>query len=75
MVITQLNAKLRHAHSIKLVFSYVVETIKIKIGAKFGASRRLGFEDTKRTVSPEMRPKSQGTFEKRAQEREPLRDA
>ena len=57
--------KLRPAYSAKLVFSYVVKGIKIKITAKFGASRRLRFEDTKRIMSPEMRPKSFGTFEKR----------
>ena len=58
--------KLRPAYSAKLVFSYVVKGIKIKITAKFGASRRLRFEDTKRIMSPEMRPKSLGTFEKQA---------
>ena len=58
--------KLRPAHSVRLVFSYVVKEIKIKIGVKFRASRFLGFEDTKRTMSPEMRPKSLGTFKKRA---------
>ena len=57
---------LRPAHSIKLVFSYVVKGIKIKITAKFRASRRLRFEHTKRIMSPEIRPKSFGTFEKRA---------
>ena len=36
----------------------------MKITAKFCASRRLRFEDTKRIMSPEMRPKSFGTFEK-----------
>ena len=40
--------KPRPAYSFKLVFSYVVKGIKIKITAKFGASRRLRFEDTKR---------------------------
>ena len=59
--------KLRPAYSVKLVFSYVVKGIKIKIIAKFRASRRLRFEDTKRYMSPEMRPKMFGTFEKRAQ--------
>ena len=39
---------------------------KIKTTAKFRAFRRLRFEDTKRIMSPEMRPKSFGTFEKRA---------
>ena len=57
--------KLRPAYSVKLVFSYVVKGIKIKITAKFRASRRLRFEDTKGIRSPEMRPKSSGTFEKR----------
>ena len=56
--------KRRPAYSVKLVFSYVVKGIKIKITAKFRASRRLRFEDTKRIMSPEMRPKSFGTFEK-----------
>ena len=58
--------KLRPVHSVKLVFSHVVEGIKMKMTAKFRASRRLCIEDTKRTMSPEMRPKSFGTFEKRA---------
>ena len=54
------------AYSVKLVFSCVVKVIKIKITAKFRASKRLRFEDTKRIMSLEMRPKSYGTFEKRA---------
>ena len=58
--------KLRPAYSVKLVFSYVVKGVKIKITAKFRASRRLRFEDTKRIMSIEIRPKSFGTFEKRA---------
>ena len=58
--------RLRPAYSVKLVFSYVVKRIKTKITAKFRASRRLRFEDTKRYMSPAMRPKSFGTFEKRA---------
>ena len=58
--------KLRPAYSVKLVFSYVVKGIKVKITAKFRASRRLRFEDTKRIVSPEISPKSFGTFEKQA---------
>ena len=58
--------KLRPAYSVKLVFSYVVKGIKMKITAKFRASRRLRFEDTKRIMSPEIRPKSFGTFEKQA---------
>ena len=53
--------KLRPAYSVKLVFPYVVKGIKIKITA----SRRHRFEDTKRITSPEIRPKSFGTFEKR----------
>ena len=58
--------KLRPAYSVKLVFSYVVKGIKIKITANFRASRRLRFEDTKKIMSPEIRPKSFGTFEKQA---------
>ena len=58
--------ELRPAYSVKLVFSYVVKGIKINITAMFRASRRLSFEDTKRIPSPEMRPISFGTFEKRA---------
>ena len=57
---------LRPAYSLKLVFSYVVKGIKIILTAKFRASGRLRFEDTKKTMSPEMRPKSFGTSEKRA---------
>ena len=34
--------------------------------AKCRASRRLRFEDTKRIISPEIRPKRFGTFEKQA---------
>ena len=58
--------KLRPTYSVKRVFSYVVKRIKIKITAKFRASRRLHFEDTKRIMSPKMVPKSFGTFDKRA---------
>ena len=58
--------KLRPAYSVKLVFQYVVMGIKIKITAKFRASRRHRFEDTKRIMSPEIHPKSFGTFEKQA---------
>ena len=54
------------AYSVKLIFSYVVKGIKIKISAKFHASRRLSCEDTKKIMSPEMRPKSFGTSEKQA---------
>ena len=38
----------------------------MKIAAKFRASRRLRFEDTKRIMSPEMVLQSFGAFEKRA---------
>ena len=62
----KLFVKLRPAYSVKLVFSYIVKGIKIKITAKFRASKRLRFEDTKKIMSPEIRPKSFGTFEKRA---------
>jgi len=58
--------RLRPAYSVKLVFSYVVTEIKVKIAAKFRASRRLRFEDTKRIMAPEICPKSFGTFEKQA---------
>ena len=60
------SVKRRPSYSVKLVFAYVVKGIKIKITAKFRASVRLRFEDTKRIVSPEMRPKSFGTSEKQA---------
>ena len=58
--------KLRPAYSVKLVFSYVVKGIEVKITVKFRTSRHLRFEDTKRIMSPEIRPKSFGTFEKQA---------
>ena len=58
--------KLRPVYSVKLVFSCVVKRIKLKINAKFRASRRLRVENTKRIMSPEIRPKSFGTFDKRA---------
>ena len=58
--------KLRPVYSVTLVFSYVVKGIKIKTTVKFCASRRPRFEDTKRIMSPEMRPKSFGTFETQA---------
>ena len=57
--------KLRPAYSVKLVLSYVVKEIKIKITAIFHTSRCLRFVDTPRIMSPEMPPKSLGTFEKR----------
>ena len=49
-----------------MVFSYVVKGIKIKITAKFRASRRLRFKNTKRIMSADIRLKSFGTFEKQA---------
>jgi len=60
--------KLRPAYSVKLVSSYVVKGIKVKINAKFRASTRLRFEDTKRIMSPKICPKSFGTFKKQAPE-------
>ena len=62
----KLFVKLRPTYSVKRVFSYVLKGIKIKTTVKLRASRRLRFEDKKRIMSPEMRPKSFGTFEKRA---------
>jgi len=44
--------ELRPTVSVKLVFSYVVKVIKIKISATFRTSRRHGFEDTKRICHP-----------------------
>ena len=58
--------ELRLAYSVKLVFSYFVKRIKIKITSKFHASRHRCFEDTKRILLPEMRPKPFGTLKKRA---------
>ena len=58
--------KLRPAYSVKLVFPYVVKGIKVEVTAKFWASRRIRFEDTKRIMSPEIRQNSFGTFEKQA---------
>ena len=51
--------KLQSSNSLKLVFSYLLKRIKIKITAEFHVSRR-------HIMSPEMRPKRLGTFEKRA---------
>ena len=45
--------KLQPTYSVKLVLSYVVQGIKIKITAKFCASRRFRFEDTKRINASE----------------------
>ena len=44
--------KLRPAYSVKLVFLYVVNGIKIKMTAKFRDTEHLRFEDTKRIMSP-----------------------
>ena len=38
----------------------------MKITAKFRASRHHRFEDIERIMSPKIRPKSFGTFEKQA---------
>ena len=46
--------KLRPPYSLRLVLSYVVEGIKIKITVKFRASRRLRFEDTEIIMSLEF---------------------
>ena len=54
----KLFLKLRPVYSVKLVFSNVVKRTPLKITAKFRASRGLSFEDTKRIMSPEMRPNS-----------------
>ena len=45
--------KLRPAYSVKLVFSYVVKVIKIKITAKFRASRRRYKENYVTLFTPE----------------------
>ena len=58
--------KLRPTNSVKLVFSYVAKGWKINITVWFRDSRRLRFEDPKKIMSREMRPKSFGTFQKRA---------
>ena len=47
----KLCVKFRPAYSVKPVFSYVAKGIKIKITAKFRASRHLCCEDTKRIVT------------------------
>ena len=48
----KLLVKLRPDYSEKLVFSYVIKRIKIKITAKLRASRHLRFESAKRIMSP-----------------------
>ena len=50
--------KLRTTYSVKPVFLHVVKGIQIKVTAKFRASRRLGFEDTKRIVTRNAPQKS-----------------
>ena len=52
----------------KAALLYVVKGMKMKTTAKFRALRRLRCTDTKRIISPEMGPKSFGTFEKQAPE-------
>ena len=59
--------KVRSAYTVKLVFSCVVKGIKAKITAKFRASRRLRFEDTKRIMSPEIRRNVSGLSRNRPQ--------
>ena len=43
--------KLQPAYSVKLVFSYVVKGVKVKITAKFRDTGLFRFEDTKRIVT------------------------
>ena len=59
--------KLRPAYSVKLIFSHVVKGIKIKITAKFRASRSLRFEDTKRICHPKYTRKFPGLSRNRPQ--------
>jgi len=51
--------ELRTAYSVKLVFSYVVNS-------KVLCRETPLFEDTKRIMSPEVHPKRFGTFDKQA---------
>ena len=60
------SVKLRPAYSVKVVYSCVVKEIKITMTAKFGASRLVRFEDTKRIMSLEMRPERFGALAKRS---------
>ena len=53
-------AKLRPANSVKLVFLHVVKGIIMKITAKFCASRRPCFKDTKNIVTRNAPEKSSG---------------
>ena len=59
--------KLQPAYSEEMVFSGVVKGIKIKVTAKFLASRCLRCEDTKRIMLPKMGLKCFGIFEKQDQ--------
>ena len=59
--------KLRPAYSVKLVFLHVIQGIKIKT-AKFCASRRLLFEDTKRIITRNAPEKSSGLWRNGPQE-------
>ena len=54
----------RSAYSEKLVFEHVFKPREIKTIAKFHDLKRFVFEDTKRFMSPEIRSKSFGTFDK-----------
>ena len=60
--------KLRPALSVKLDFLHVVKGIKIKITAKFRASRRLRFEATERIVTRNAPEKSSGLWRNGPQE-------
>ena len=64
--------KLRSTYLAKEIKIKITDHIGFKIAAKIGASTRLRFEDTKRIMSPEMHPKSFGTFENRAPEPQAL---
>ena len=56
--------KLRSAYSRKLVFYYDFKIRKGKFVAKFHVWKSLCFCDTKEILSPEIRPKSFGSFVK-----------
>ena len=60
--------KLQPALSVKLGFLHVVKGIKIKVTAKFRASRRLRFKDTKRIVTRNAAEKSSGLWRNGPQE-------
>ena len=55
--------KLPLASSVKLVFSYVVDRIKIKITAKFRGSRRDRFGDKTKLWNPKCARKVSGVFD------------